>query len=132
MKIGEVARRLGVTPQAIRFYEERGLLPAPDRADNDYREYGPEDFERLRLLVGLRQLDVPLDAAAPLAVLCVEGRCEDVSVGLREVIRDRRAEIARRRAELDHLDRKLQVLDENLLAGSKPEDAIALGEGERK
>ncbi len=131
MKIGDVARRLGVTPQAVRFYEERGLLPAPKRADNDYRDYGPDDFERLRLLVGLRQLDVPLDAAAALAVLCVQGRCDDVSAGLRELVRDRRAEIARRRAELDHLDRNLRILDENLVAGAKPEHAIALREGER-
>ena len=39
MRIGTLANRLGTTPHAIRFYERRGLLPAPGRSGNRYREY---------------------------------------------------------------------------------------------
>ncbi|MEV8271640.1 MerR family DNA-binding transcriptional regulator, partial [Microbacterium oleivorans] len=42
MRIGEVAAASGVTTKALRFYEERGLLPQADRATNGYRDY-PED-----------------------------------------------------------------------------------------
>ena len=49
MRIGALAERLGTTPHAIRFYERRGLLPAPRRGDNSYREYSEADAERLRL-----------------------------------------------------------------------------------
>jgi len=38
MRIGTLARRLGITPNAIRFYEQRGLLPEPGRGTNRYRE----------------------------------------------------------------------------------------------
>lgn len=75
MRIKTLADRLGVTPHAIRFYERRGLLPAPRRGVNRYREYSEDDAEQLRLLIGLRQLDIPLEQAAELATMCAAGRC---------------------------------------------------------
>ncbi|MDQ3691949.1 MAG: MerR family transcriptional regulator [Chloroflexota bacterium] len=63
MRIGSLARRLGISPHAIRFYESRGLLPAPGRGSNRYRDYTDADAERLRFLIGLRQLDIRLGRA---------------------------------------------------------------------
>lgn len=40
MRIGELARRTGVSVSRIRFYEARGLLPQAPRMDNGYRSYG--------------------------------------------------------------------------------------------
>ncbi len=70
MPIGELARELGVTTKAVRFYEARGLLPGPARVANGYRDVNADAVQRLRVLVGLRRLDVPLDEAAELAGLC--------------------------------------------------------------
>ena len=67
MRIGELARELGVTAHAVRFYEKAGWLPQPGRAENGYREYDIADLDHLRLLVDLRRLDLPLDSAARLA-----------------------------------------------------------------
>jgi DNA-binding transcriptional MerR regulator len=50
LKIGELARRAGVTPKAIRFYERRGILPAAKRAANRYRLYGDDAAETLRFV----------------------------------------------------------------------------------
>lgn len=73
MQIGELARQAGTTAKAVRFYESQGLLSAPARAANGYRQYGSADVERLRLLVGLRTLDLPLDRAGELAALRLPG-----------------------------------------------------------
>ena len=86
MQIGELARQAGTTTKAVRFYESAGLLPAPPRTPNGYRRYTSADMERLRLLVGLRSLDLPLDRAGELAVVCVAGDCERVSTELRDLI----------------------------------------------
>ena len=40
MNISEVAKKTGLTSKTIRFYEEKGLMTAPNRADNGYRFYG--------------------------------------------------------------------------------------------
>lgn len=37
MSIGEVARRAGVAPSAIRYYESLGLLPVPARSGGKRR-----------------------------------------------------------------------------------------------
>ena len=41
MRIGELATRTGITTKTLRFYEQKGLLPLPERAANGYRDYGP-------------------------------------------------------------------------------------------
>jgi MerR family transcriptional regulator, repressor of the yfmOP operon len=52
-RIHEIAAELGLTPRAIRYYEQVGLL-RPERSDGSYRLYGPADVERLRAIVALR------------------------------------------------------------------------------
>ena len=46
MRIGELAAEAGIATKTLRFYEERGLLPQPERAANGYRDYGPEALSR--------------------------------------------------------------------------------------
>lgn len=63
MKIGEVARRVGVATSALRFYEEAGLLPEPERTPSGYREYAPSVIDRLGFIragqaVGLTLADL--------------------------------------------------------------------------
>lgn len=60
MFIQELARLTGVTAKAIRYYESIGLLPPPQRADNNYRVYTPAAVERLRFIVAARALDFSL------------------------------------------------------------------------
>lgn len=47
MRIGELAAAAGTTSKTLRFYEELGLLPPPERAANGYREYGSASVARL-------------------------------------------------------------------------------------
>ena len=61
MKIGQVAGQAGVTVDTVRFYERRGLLPAPERMASGYRTYTPATVERIRLAKRLQQLGFTLD-----------------------------------------------------------------------
>jgi len=130
MRIGELAGRLGTTPHALRFYERNGLLPSPERSENGYREYAEQDIQRLRLLIGLRQLDLPVDQAAELASLCAEGRCDQVSRELRSAIVEKRTHLRRRLDELVYLDHRLAHLAGQLDAGEPPRPLITLGKEE--
>jgi len=127
MRIGTLAQRLGTTAHAIRFYERRGLLPGPGRTDNGYREYTESQASRLRLLIGLRQLDLPLEQAAMLADLCAAGDCDRVSDELRAALVEKRAELRRRMDELAYLDGRLAHLSGQLAAGAAPRPLIAPG-----
>ena len=47
MQIGIVAKKIGLSVDAIRFYERNGLLPRPPRTQGGFRRYGENDVETL-------------------------------------------------------------------------------------
>jgi DNA-binding transcriptional MerR regulator len=53
MTIGETARRVGLRPSALRYYERLGLLPAPHRVSGR-RRYDDAALPRLRVIVFAR------------------------------------------------------------------------------
>ena len=61
LSIGEFARRSGLSPKALRLYDEFGLLP-PARVDasSGYWFYQPGQLEQARLIAALRQIRMPL------------------------------------------------------------------------
>jgi DNA-binding transcriptional MerR regulator len=61
LRIGELARLAGVTPRAVRFYEKRGLLAAPERSESGYRLYGPQDLVRVIRVRRLRALGMSIE-----------------------------------------------------------------------
>jgi DNA-binding transcriptional MerR regulator len=61
MKIGELAADAGVTVDTVRFYERRGVLPAPQRRPSGYREYSASTVERIRTARALQRLGFALD-----------------------------------------------------------------------
>jgi len=60
MFIQQLAKISGVPAKTIRYYESIGLLPEPERAENNYRQYTPEAVERLRFIVSARSLGFTL------------------------------------------------------------------------
>ena len=61
MRIGELSSLTGLAPSAIRFYEQSGLLPSPQRSGNGYRVYSDSDVRRLRLVQLAQTLGFTLD-----------------------------------------------------------------------
>jgi MerR family transcriptional regulator, copper efflux regulator len=60
MFIHELAQVSGVSAKTIRYYESIGLVPDPQRAENNYRQYAPDAIERLRFIVSARSLGFSL------------------------------------------------------------------------
>ena len=117
MKVSELARRAGVAPSAVRFYEETGVLPSAPRRPNGYREYGSAELARLRLVVALRRLGLaPVDAGR-LAALCMERG--EVDLDLAPLIAAQRAAIERQRADLDRVDTELTDLELTIAAAGR-------------
>ncbi|MBO0677078.1 MerR family transcriptional regulator [Mycolicibacterium sp. S2-37] len=84
--IGEAAARLKMSASALRYYDERGLVPPRSRCSGR-RMYGREELRRLAFLKIVHRLGVPLDTAA--AVLAAP------SEQWRDSVRDQIAELDR-------------------------------------
>ena len=53
MTIGQMATQAGISPRALRYYEEQGLI-SPHRSDGGYRVYDEVDARRLAQVLALR------------------------------------------------------------------------------
>jgi DNA-binding transcriptional MerR regulator len=60
LKIGEVARRTGVTLRTIRYYQSLGLIEAARRTRGGLHLYRSEACDRIQFIRDLRSLDIPL------------------------------------------------------------------------
>jgi len=60
LTIGEVASRAGLRPSAVRYYEDVGILPPPERV-NGRRRYGPEAVEQLEVIRFAQAAGLSLD-----------------------------------------------------------------------
>jgi DNA-binding transcriptional MerR regulator len=61
MRIGELAKRSGLSASRIRFYEAKGLLNAVSRTANGYREYPADALIILGIIVGAQRTGFSLD-----------------------------------------------------------------------
>ena len=78
MKISSASRASGLSADAIRFYERRGVVPAPGRLVNGYRDYTERHVLALRFARGLRDIGVPLAEVAAMVRLAHDGTCGDL------------------------------------------------------
>jgi len=108
MKILEFAQLTGLSPKTIRFYESIGILSAPRRAPNGYREYGEQDLERARFVAGIRSLDLSLDEIAE--ILAMRDRREAPCRTLLDLIEQKADQIEERIRLLRQMEIDLRQL----------------------
>src|SRR6478752_5506151 len=61
MKVGELAKRTGLSVRTLHYYDEIGLLHPLKHTESQHRLYGPAELERLQQIKSLRQLGFSLD-----------------------------------------------------------------------
>lgn len=67
LQIGELAKMLSITTRTIRYYEEIGLIPPPDRLERGTRIYDKEGITRLKFILKLKELGLSLKEMKELA-----------------------------------------------------------------
>ncbi len=60
VQIGELAKRLEITTRTIRYYEEIGLMGKSERLGGGTRSYNKDDILRLKFILKLKNLGIPL------------------------------------------------------------------------
>jgi DNA-binding transcriptional MerR regulator len=104
-RIGQLARRCGVSQRTIDYYTDLGLLAPCERTPGNYRLYGEDAVERLELIRTLREQGWSLAEIHEL--LAAEGRAIPSSqwVRLRALVRAMERELAALDAEAPRLRR---------------------------
>ena len=118
MRIGELARRTGVTERALRYYEEQNLL-MPARLPSGYRDYAPSDIETVRHVRSLLAAGLPSHLIADL-LPCMVDTGAGLMPGCRSMLPPLEAERDRITATLDALATARTLL--TALIDRTPED----------
>ncbi len=58
--VGEMAKKLGVAPSTLRYYDKEGLLPFVERSGGGMRVFRDEDFEWLQVIGCLKKAGMKL------------------------------------------------------------------------
>jgi MerR family transcriptional regulator, thiopeptide resistance regulator len=106
-KIGELARRTGLTVRTLHHYDEIGLLSPAQRSDGGHRVYDEADVQRLYRIVSLRSLGFPLDAIAQ----ALDSQAFDPKAAVDDHLRRLEAQIAQEQQLLEKLRTLRQRLD---------------------
>ncbi len=109
MKIGELSGQTGLSIDTIRYYEQRGLIPAVERSTSGYRQYSADDVSRLTFIVQSKELGFTLEEIAQLLAIRADDRnCAEV----RAVAEAKAEEIETRIRKLSRMRQILLTLAE--------------------
>ena len=105
MRIGELAKRTGVAPRMLRYYEEQGLI-APSRLPNGYRDYDEYLVQRVGKIRGLVDSGIPSRIIVDI-LPCLDKQqaivVRNVEPGLRDLLTEER----------DRMSQKIDFLAQN-------------------
>jgi DNA-binding transcriptional MerR regulator len=117
--IGELASEFDVTPRAIRFYEDHGLL-APTRA-GQRRIYSPRDRTRLKLTLRGKRLGLTLSEIRELIDMYEPGRDERPQLKrFLAVLETHKASLLQQRADIEAQLTELQAFEKKIHRQLKP------------
>ncbi len=123
LKVGELARRTGLTVRTLHHYDEIGLLAPSGRSEAGYRLYSQDDVQRLHGIQTMRQMGLALSDIGEL--LAGEGMAPERIIG--QQIRALDQQIT----QATELRGRLTMLRDGLMAGAEPDmgnwlEALAL------
>lgn len=107
MQIGIVAKRIGLTVDAIRFYERKGLLPRPPRTEGGFRRYGDNDVDTLAFIRRVQGLGFKLSEIRGL--LRLRGNRLQPCAPVQRRLREKLADVQRKLGDLHKLEHELRL-----------------------
>lgn len=125
--IGKVAEATGCKIETIRFYEQIGLMPPPERTQGNQRRYLDRHIERLRFILHARDLGISVEAIRELLQLAANpaASCEKADAIARDQLHAIRAKIARLTDLAAELERVLAGHDVGKIADCRVIEVLA-------
>jgi DNA-binding transcriptional MerR regulator len=112
LTVGQLARATGVPTKTIRYYEQVGVLPLPQRSGAGYRHYSRHDVHRLLFMRRARALGLSLANLKALTAELDSGECLTMRPRLYELVTEQLCTVRQQIAEFQLLERQLaQVLE---------------------
>jgi MerR family copper efflux transcriptional regulator len=107
MQIGIVAKKIGLSVDAIRFYERNALLPRAARTKGGFRQYGESDVETLAFIRRVQGLGFKLSEIR--ALLRLRGNRLQPCAPVRRRLQEKLVDVQRKLIDLHKLEHELRL-----------------------
>jgi MerR family transcriptional regulator, copper efflux regulator len=107
MQIGIVAKKIGLSVDAIRFYERNALLPRPARTEGGFRQYTESDLETLTFIRRVQGLGFKLSEIRVL--LRLRGNRLQPCAPVRRRLEEKLCDVQRKLTDLHKLEHELRL-----------------------
>lgn len=104
--VGEMAKRLGVAPSTLRYYDQQGLLPFVERSEGGIRVFKDADYEWLQVIECLKKTGMPLRDIRTFIEMAMQG---DETIEPRLALMQKQREAVQEKIAL--LQETLETLD---------------------
>jgi DNA-binding transcriptional MerR regulator len=125
-KIGELAERTRTNPPTIRYYEDIGLLPRPERQEGNQRRYRDTDVGRLTFIRRCREFGFSIEQVKALASVTADASRSCMEA--RDIAHAHLLDVRSKLRELRELERSLArfvaTCDEGCAGGPGPACSI--------
>jgi DNA-binding transcriptional MerR regulator len=105
LKIGDVAKKTGLSIDTIRFYEKQGLLRSPSRSEGGFRLFQDADIANLRLIRSGQSLGFSLNEIRDL--LPVRNGISSPCAEVKRLLEEKLLSVREKIAELNSLEREI-------------------------
>jgi len=98
MKTKQLEEMLGITKEALRYYEKEGMI-RPKRDENNYRNYSQNDIDILKLVLLLRSMEISIDEIKLIM---------NNELSIREALETKKDYIEKSKMKLESIDQKIK------------------------
>lgn len=104
--VGEMAKRLGIAPSTLRYYDKEGLLPFVERSGGGIRVFKDADYEWLKIIECLKKTGMSLKDIKEFVVMAMQGD-ETIEPRLSLIVKQKEAV----KAQIAELEETLRTLE---------------------
>ena len=125
MKIGEFARKLGVSTDTLRYYEKHGLLTPSSRSESGSRVYTDTDIKQMSFILRAKNVGFSLSEINELLQIKIhkdQHSCHEV----KEMTLQKRDLVAQRIEELTRFYDSLSLLAQKCCGGEEPAENCSI------
>ena len=98
MRTKQLEEMLGITKEALRYYEKEGLIK-PERDENNCRNYLQSDIDVLKLILMLRSMEISIDEIKLIL---------NNELSIREALKTKEDYIEKSKIKLENIDKKIK------------------------
>ena len=118
VKIGEIAKRLAVSTDTLRYYEKQGILTSSLRSSSGYRLYTKHDIAQLEFVLRAKKVGFTLNEIKELLAIKVDKKshsCQEVKQFTSEKI----SQVEEKITELSVILNSLKLLNQTCCGGDE-------------